>query len=140
MQIKQKTLSLLGALLIAGAVAAQPAAITPEELFTMAMTQNNFTGEKLVRGGFADEYKNVSRSTGDTYASIERMGKTKDGCDILNLKVRQTEIPAKNGKIIGDYITMTRLAICSNGAEPRFDKSAEVIDCIIANKSCMPRK
>lgn len=140
MQVKQKTLSLLGALFVTGVAAVQPPAMTPEELFTMAMTQNSFTGEKLVRGGFADEYKNVTRSSGNTYASIERMGQTKDGCDILNLKVRQTEIPAKNGKIIGDYITVTRLAICSNGAEPQFDKSSEVIDCVIANTSCMPRK
>ncbi len=139
MRLKKQALFLLGALAFSAGALAQKGAITPDELFTMAMTQNNGSGEKLIQGGFADEYKRVTRSQGPTYGTADKIGKTKDGCDILTLKVRQTEIPTKDGKTIGDYITVTRMAICSNGAEPRFDKSAEVINCIIAGQSCMPK-
>lgn len=88
-------------------------------------------------GPVADRLKSQTHSKGPTLASVSRMSIEPDKCHFYKFTVTQTQIPDVTGRIIGDYVMVTKNKYCP---DDRSQAPPEIIDCLIAGASCMPPK
>jgi len=109
-------------------------AISPHELMTKAMRDGKAHG--VLTGSMADQLKAATHSTADTIAKIERVETMANRCEVYTFTVTQPQIPDRSGKIVGDYVTVTRSKFCPNDRKNQY--KPEVIACSIGGVSCMP--
>lgn len=116
------------------ALASTARAITPHDLMTEAMAKGKASGE--LTGEMADQIKKATRSKAATMGKIERMAVQADKCEIYNVTVTQPDIPDMSGKIVGDYVTVTRSKFCPDKRKDQ--RQPELIACSVGPVSCMP--
>lgn len=109
-------------------------AITPHDLMTEAMAKGVASGE--LTGEMADQIKRATRSKAATIGKIERVSVQADKCEIYNLTITQPDIPDMSGKIVGDYVTVTRSKFCPDKRKDQ--RQPELIACSVGPVSCMP--
>lgn len=108
-------------------------AISSEELMSQAIRTGQASG--VLTGATADRMKSVTHSTGETLGSVVRTSIDQDHCHFYHFTVTQTKIPTTSGKLVGDYVVVSRSKHCP---DDRKQDPPAVIDCHIAGVSCMP--
>ena len=57
-------------------------------------------------------------------------------CEVFTFTLTQPQIPDRSGKIVGDYVTVTRSTFCPGDRKNQY--KPEVIACSVGGVSCMP--
>jgi len=109
-------------------------AITPQDLMTKAMRDGKAQGE--LTGSMADQLKAATHSTAATLGKIERIETMANRCEVFTFTLTQPQIPDRSGKIVGDYVTVTRSTFCPGDRKNQY--KPEVIACSVGGVSCMP--
>lgn len=123
-------------LLLASLLAAtQACAVTSDELMSTAIQKGMAKG--ILTGELGDSIKKQTHSNDPTQLTVEIVPPFKAGCHTFKLTLVQPNVPTRDGKNAGDYLSVTKVEKCEkqpNQIEP------EVIDCKVGGVSCMPKK
>lgn len=110
-----------------------------DDLFFAAVQTGSSSGV-VDTGEWPEKFKKTTHSSDFPVVKFEKLGVSKDDCYIMKMTATQSNIPDRSGKIIGDYMIVTKLVACQRAAVPSFDKPVAVLDCQIGGQSCMPKR
>lgn len=123
------------AAIVAIAFASKVHAASFDELMTRAIRDGSASGE--LTGKVADRIKAATHSKEKTLAKAERISSEPDGCHFFKFTITQPGVPNTEGKVIGDYKTVTKSKFCADDRKEQHQP--EVIECSVGGVSCMPQ-
>ena len=114
---------------------AQP---TAEALMASVIDGTSTSAEGEVTGDLAQMLKAATHSTAKPRIRFENLGKNGD-CFKINQTLTVPDVPSKDGKIVGDWVNVTRINLCKDGKNPPGLPGQELISCRIGKFPCPPQ-
>lgn len=109
----------------------------PEALLAKAIENPKAKAEGPLSGVIAQNLQVATHSKATPRIRFENLGKSGD-CYKINQTLTVPDVPDTTGKIIGDWVMVTRLNICKDNKLPAGMLPQEPVSCSIGGKPCPP--
>lgn len=111
--------------------------VEPEALLARVIDDPKSKAEGPLSGVIAKNLQVATHSKATPRIKFENLGKTGD-CFKINQTLTVPDVPDTSGKIVGDWVMVTRLNICKDNKLPAGMLPQQPVSCSIGGKQCPP--